>query len=179
MDWFYCKNCGLEFSSLVSRCNNCGAEIAKCPNCGAVIDHSGYEHECSESDDYFALQRDCCYKCKHFYCVFRNILTGECSGYCEKHGKWVQYNDYCEDFELVQLYRDGGIIESLDQLEVFAQNNARLKGLINRLKYGIRLDDKILALASILRTLQRKRIAYSEHFVRHCLLYICSEEVEK
>jgi len=71
-------------------------------------------------------------------------------------------------------------IESLDQLEAFAQNNPRLKGLINRLKHGIRPDDKVLALASILRTLQRKRIPYTEHFVRHCLLYLVSEkEVEK
>jgi len=66
MDWFYCKECGYEFCNIISRCGNCGAEIAKCPNCGAVI------------------------------------LTGECSGYCEKHDKWVQYDDYCEDFELVQ-----------------------------------------------------------------------------
>jgi len=71
------------------------------------------------------------------------------------------------------------IVEYLEQLEKIADSNRnmKLKGLINRLKYSTRLDDRILALASILRTLQRKRMAYSEHFVRHCLLYICSEEV--
>jgi len=71
------------------------------------------------------------------------------------------------------------LIESLDQLEVFAQKNPRLKGLINKLKYGIRSDDKVLALASILRTLQRKRIPYTEHFVRHCLLYLFEEKEVK
>jgi len=105
MEWFYCKNCGEEFSSTVSRCGNCGAEIARCPKCGTWVDFSGYEHDCDVNDDYFALARDCCYKCKHFFCTFRNVLTGECSGYCEITGENVDYADVCEHFELAEIYK--------------------------------------------------------------------------
>jgi len=66
------------------------------------------------------------------------------------------------------------LIENLDQLWNWADEhgNAKLKGLINRLKYADRLDEQVLALASIIRVCRKHRLKYSDHFVRHCLLYL-------
>ena len=66
------------------------------------------------------------------------------------------------------------VIEDLEQLWQLAHRtrNAKLKGLINRLKYSDNLEDRIPALASIIHTLRRKRIRYGEHFLRHCLFYL-------
>jgi len=69
------------------------------------------------------------------------------------------------------------VIEDLEQLQLWARENKnhRLLGLINRLKYADSLDEQILALASIIRALRKHRLKYSEHFVRHCLLYLFEE----
>jgi len=68
------------------------------------------------------------------------------------------------------------VIESLEQLEQYAKShrNMRLLGLINRFKFHEDLDERIIALASIIQTLRRKGIKYDDHFVRHCLLYFCT-----
>jgi len=66
------------------------------------------------------------------------------------------------------------IIEELNQLEQYATktNNRRLIGVIKRFKQSQQLDEQILALASIIQSLRKKGIKYSQHFLQHCLLYI-------
>lgn len=66
------------------------------------------------------------------------------------------------------------IIEEIGQLEQYAikSNNRRLLGVIYRLKYSQQIEEQVVALASIIQSLRKKGIKYTEHFVRHCLLYI-------
>ena len=69
---------------------------------------------------------------------------------------------------------DVGVVEELGQVErcAIGSNNRRLLGIIYRLKYSDKLDEQVVALASIIKNLRKKGIKYTEHFVRHCLLYI-------
>jgi len=69
---------------------------------------------------------------------------------------------------------NSNVIEEMGQLEQYAlkNNNRRLLGTIYRFKYSNQLDEQIIALASIIKSLRKKEIKYTEHFVRHCLLYI-------
>jgi len=66
------------------------------------------------------------------------------------------------------------MIEDLTQLELLAQktNNRRLLGVIRRFKCSNQLDEQILALASIIQSLRKKGVKYSQHFLQRCLLYI-------
>ena len=66
------------------------------------------------------------------------------------------------------------VIETLEQLWDWAtrNNNAKLKGLINRLKYSNDLEEQILALASIIQALRRHRLNYTQHLIQQALLYI-------
>jgi len=66
------------------------------------------------------------------------------------------------------------MIEDINQLEQYAtkSNNRRLIGVIKRFKYSDRIDEQILALASIIQSLRKKGVKYSQHFLQHCLLYI-------
>ena len=66
------------------------------------------------------------------------------------------------------------MIDTLEDLEKIA--SSRIKGLINVLRVSPRKDDRIIAFASILKTLQKKGIKYTEHFVNHCLLYLFEEK---
>jgi len=69
------------------------------------------------------------------------------------------------------------MIEDLMQLELLAQktNNRRLIGVIRRFKQSQQLDEQILALASIIQSLRKKGVKYSQHFLQHCLLYILGD----
>jgi len=73
------------------------------------------------------------------------------------------------------------IIEDLEQLWNWASdhNNMKLKGLINRFKYGEDLEERIIALARILQTMRKHRLKRSEHFIRHCLLYLVNVNNEE
>jgi len=65
----------------------------------------------------------------------------------------------------------------LSDLERYVEetNNRRLKGVIKKLKLGDRLDEKILALASIIQSLRRKNVSYSERFLNDCVAYLTRE----
>jgi hypothetical protein len=65
-------------------------------------------------------------------------------------------------------------VGSLEDLEMFCREkrNARLLGLINRLKYSDSLEMRIYAANGILRTLRRKGLAFDESLLREILSYI-------
>jgi len=69
------------------------------------------------------------------------------------------------------------IIEDLEQLENYAREtmNWRLINVIRKFKNSENIDERILALASIIRSLRRKGVFYTGHFLRHCLLYLFEE----
>jgi len=60
------------------------------------------------------------------------------------------------------------MIEDLMQLELLAQktNNRRLLGVIKRFKSSDKLDEQILALASIIQSLRKHNVKYSQHFLQ-------------
>jgi len=66
------------------------------------------------------------------------------------------------------------LIDSIEDLENYCEitDNRRLKSVIKRFKYSDRLDEQILALASIIQALRRKNIQYTQHFIQQCLLYL-------
>ena len=43
---------------------------------------------------------------------------------------------------------------------------------LEQLENSENIDERILALASIIRSLRRKGVFYTGHFLKHCLLYL-------
>jgi len=66
------------------------------------------------------------------------------------------------------------VVDSIEDLEAWLNENwnPRLKGVIKRFKYSQQLDEQIIALATIIQSLRRKGVRYTEHFLQHCLLYL-------
>jgi len=66
------------------------------------------------------------------------------------------------------------MIENLVDLENYARRNknTRLLGLVLKAKYG-NLEQQFLAIASILKTLRRKNISFSQHLLNEFLLCVC------